>query len=88
MGVATGTVSLGRRPACRTPRARAGLALTVIAMGCGDACPVFPGKRYQDWDIADPQGLGTDAVRPIRDEIERRLLALLSEFGVPAGGVS
>jgi arsenate reductase (thioredoxin) len=60
----------------------------VIAMGCGDACPVFPGKRYRDWDIADPQGLGTDAVRPIRDEIERRLLALLSEFGVPAGGVS
>ncbi len=60
----------------------------VVTMGCGDACPVFPGKRYEDWDIQDPQGLGADAVRPIRDEIERRVLALLSQLGVPAGGQS
>ena len=40
-------------------------------MGCGDACPIFPGKRYEDWDLADPDGLGVDAVRPIRDEIGR-----------------
>jgi arsenate reductase len=53
-------------------------------MGCGDACPVFPGKRYQDWDIDDPHGLGADVVRPIRDEIERRVLLLLGELGVPA----
>jgi protein-tyrosine-phosphatase len=60
----------------------------VITMGCGDACPVFPGKRYQDWDLSDPQGLGADAVRPIRDEIERRVLALVSELGVPISGPS
>ena len=40
-------------------------------MGCGDACPFFPGKRYEDWDLDDPAGQGVDAVRPIRDEIER-----------------
>jgi protein-tyrosine-phosphatase len=56
----------------------------VITMGCGDACPVFPGKRYQDWDIQDPQGLDADAIRPIRDEIEHRVLLLLGELGVPA----
>jgi arsenate reductase len=60
----------------------------VITMGCGDACPVFPGKRYQDWDISDPQGLGAGAVRPIRDEIERRVLALIGELGVPVSGPS
>ena len=43
----------------------------VITMGCGDACPVFPGKRYLDWDLPDPAGLALDAVRPIRDEIRR-----------------
>lgn len=55
----------------------------VITMGCGDACPVFPGKRYLDWPLADPAGQGIDAVRPIRDEIDRRVLALLAEL-VPA----
>lgn len=56
----------------------------VITMGCGDACPIFPSKRYEDWDLADPAGQDVDAVRPIRDEIERRVRALLDQIGVPA----
>ncbi|CAM3760084.1 arsenate reductase ArsC [Kibdelosporangium persicum] len=56
----------------------------VITMGCGDACPVFPGKRYLDWTLDDPAGMGVEAVRPIRDEIERRVRALLEELNVPA----
>jgi protein-tyrosine-phosphatase len=54
----------------------------VVTMGCGDACPFFPGTRYEDWALDDPHGQGIEAVRPIRDEIERRVRALLSEFGV------
>ncbi|NUP39398.1 MAG: arsenate reductase ArsC [Streptomyces sp.] len=56
----------------------------VITMGCGDTCPVFPGKRYLDWQLDDPAGQGVAAVRPIRDEIERRVRTLLAEFGIPA----
>ncbi|WIV54426.1 arsenate reductase ArsC [Amycolatopsis nalaikhensis] len=52
----------------------------VIAMGCGDTCPVFPGKRYLDWPLDDPAGRGVDAVRPIRDEIDRRVRVLLAEL--------
>ena len=52
----------------------------VITMGCGDACPIFPGKRYEDWDLDDPAGRGLDAVRPIRDEIRARVEALLVEL--------
>lgn len=52
----------------------------IITMGCGDACPVFPGKRYLDWDLPDPAGKGIDEVRPIVEEIERRVLALLAEL--------
>jgi arsenate reductase (thioredoxin) len=52
----------------------------VITMGCGDACPFYPGKRYLDWELADPAGLPLDAVRPIRDEIDRRVQALLAEL--------
>ena len=52
----------------------------VITMGCGDACPVFPGKRYLDWDLEDPAGRGVAAVRPIRDEIKTRVQALLAEL--------
>jgi len=52
----------------------------VITMGCGDACPVLPGKRYTDWELADPAGQDIEAVRPIRDEIERRIEALLDEL--------
>jgi arsenate reductase len=56
----------------------------VITMGCGDACPVFPGKRYLDWQLEDPAGKGVDSVRPIRDEIEQRVRGLLSELEVTA----
>jgi arsenate reductase len=55
----------------------------VITMGCGDACPILPGKRYLDWELEDPAGQGVAAVRPIRDEIERRIRALLAELDVP-----
>jgi protein-tyrosine-phosphatase len=54
----------------------------VITMGCGDACPIFPGKRYEDWELDDPAGLDPTAVRPIRDEIERRVRQLLAEVGL------
>ena len=54
----------------------------VITMGCGDTCPVFPGKRYEDWELEDPAGKGVDSVRPIRDEIKQRVLGLLDELGV------
>lgn len=54
----------------------------VITMGCGDACPIFPGKRYEDWALADPAGQGIESVRPIRDEIRGRVLTLLTELGV------
>ncbi|MFF4537170.1 arsenate reductase ArsC [Streptomyces aureus] len=52
----------------------------VITMGCGDTCPVFPGKRYLDWTLQDPAGQGVDAVRPIRDEIEKRIRVLIDEI--------
>lgn len=54
----------------------------VITMGCGDVCPVYPGKRYEDWELEDPAGKGVDAVRPIRDEIEQRVRRLLFDLGV------
>lgn len=54
----------------------------VITMGCGDTCPIFPGKRYEDWALDDPAGLGVEAVRPIRDEIRRRVVDLISDFGI------
>jgi arsenate reductase len=52
----------------------------VITMGCGDACPIFPGKRYLDWDLDDPAGKSLDDVRPIRDEIGRRVQQLVAEL--------
>ncbi|ORM37219.1 arsenate reductase ArsC [Williamsia sp. 1135] len=54
----------------------------VITMGCGDVCPVFPGVRYGDWQLDDPAGQGLDSVRPIREEIRTRVLALLDQLGV------
>jgi arsenate reductase len=54
----------------------------VITMGCGDACPIYPGKRYLDWELADPAGQSVEDVRPIRDDIEARVRALLTELGV------
>ena len=55
-----------------------------VTMGCGDTCPAFPGKRYLDWQLDDPAGQGLEAVRPIRDEIEKRVRALIDEL-TPAG---
>ena len=60
------------------------VADVIITMGCGDACPVYPGTRYLDWELMDPAGQGLEAVRPIRDEIDRRVRALLEEL-LPAG---
>lgn len=57
----------------------------VISMGCGDACPIFPGKRYEEWTLDDPAGQDVEQVRPIRDEIERRVRTLLEELNVPTG---
>ena len=53
----------------------------VITMGCGDACPIYPGKRYEDWELEDPAGKDLETVRRIRDEIETRVRALLAELG-------
>src|SRR5262249_31310529 len=55
----------------------------VVTMGCGDACPLFPGKRYEDWQLDDPAGLGVEGVRPIRDEIGWRVRELLASLDVP-----
>ena len=55
----------------------------VITMGCGDACPIFPGKRYENWELPDPAGQGLDAVRPIRDDIDERVRRLLADLNVP-----
>ncbi|KGN30649.1 heat-shock protein HtpX [Knoellia sinensis KCTC 19936] len=54
----------------------------VITMGCGDACPIFPGKRYEDWVLEDPAGKGVESVRPIRDEIRGRVVELLDSLGI------
>ncbi|MEV6596645.1 arsenate reductase ArsC [Actinoplanes sp. NPDC051346] len=56
----------------------------IITMGCGDACPIFPGKRYEDWKLDDPAGQGLDAVRPIRDAICTRIEELIASLGVTA----
>ena len=55
----------------------------VITMGCGDTCPFYPGKRYEDWVLEDPAGKGVEAVRPIRDEIRARVVALIESLDVP-----
>jgi protein-tyrosine-phosphatase len=57
----------------------------VVTMGCGDACPFYPGQRYLDWDLPDPAGRPIEDVRPIRDEIDRRVRTLLQELVPPAG---
>ena len=58
----------------------------VVTMGCGDACPFFPGKRYENWELPDPAGQSVDAVRPIRDDIEERVRRLLDELGIAPVG--
>jgi protein-tyrosine-phosphatase len=54
----------------------------VVTMGCGDACPLYPGKRYVDWELEDPSGKPVEEIRPIRDEIGLRVRALMAEIGV------
>ena len=71
----------GQRPTVLTPEA-VEASDVVITMGCGDACPVFPGKRYLDWELEDPAGRGVETVRPIRDEIEARIRGLLADLRV------
>ena len=63
-----------------------GVADVIVSMGCGDACPVLPGKRYLDWELEDPAGKGVDSVRPIRDDIEQRVRGLMTELGVDPTG--
>ena len=67
-----------------TPKLLSGSAVlesdVVVTMGCGDTCPIYPGKRYEDWDLDDPAGQGLDAVRPIRDEIKTRVEGLLADL--------
>ena len=63
---------------------RVSAADVVVTMGCGDACPALPGRRYLDWEIDDPAGKGADEIRPIRDEIERRVRGLLADLGIEA----
>lgn len=72
-------VASGARPK-RLEEAAVRASDIVITMGCGDECPYFPGTRYLDWQLDDPAGKGIEAVRPIRDEIERRVLDLLGEI--------
>ena len=69
----------GARPE-RLDDAAVRAADVVVTMGCGDACPVYPGRRYLDWEIPDPAGLSVERVRPIRDEIDRRVRALADEL--------
>jgi protein-tyrosine-phosphatase len=57
----------------------------VVTMGCGDSCPIFPGTRYLDWEVDDPAGLPVEQVRPIRDEIGRRVRQIVHELGIPVG---
>ena len=70
--------------ATETPTLLSGTAVmqsdVVVTMGCGDTCPIYPGKRYEDWDLDDPAGQGIDVVRPIRDEIRTRVERLLADL--------
>jgi arsenate reductase len=56
----------------------------VVTMGCGDECPFYPGKRYEDWEVDDPHGMGLEAVRAIRDDIKKRVVGLAESLGLPA----
>jgi protein-tyrosine-phosphatase len=57
-----------------------GAADVVVTMGCGDACPIVPGKRYEDWELSDPTGMSVDEIRPIRDQVRRKVESLLAEL--------
>lgn len=81
-------VELGDRTPRRLERADAEWADVVVTMGCGDACPYVPGKRYLDWELDDPHGLPPDRVREIRDEIGRRVSLLVHELDADHGRVA
>jgi arsenate reductase len=73
-------IDLSKESPKRLSDAAVRAADVVVTMGCGDACPVYPGKRYLDWNVEDPAGKDLEQVRPIRDDIDRRVRALLSEI--------
>lgn len=79
-------IDLAGRVPHRLDQADAAWAEVVVTMGCGDACPFVPGKRYVDWDLEDPRGRDVEAVRGIRDEIERRIAQLAAECESPPVG--
>jgi protein-tyrosine-phosphatase len=74
-------IDLSERQPRLLTRELAEQADVVVTMGCGDECPVIPGKRYIDWDLPDPHGMSVEEVRVIRDEIDRRMIGLISEVG-------
>ncbi|MEU7435937.1 arsenate reductase ArsC [Streptomyces sioyaensis] len=82
--VVAAMAEVGIDVSAETPKVLTGEAVqasdVVITMGCGDSCPVFPGKRYLDWQLADPAGQGVEAVRPIRNEIETRVRGLIDDI--------
>jgi arsenate reductase (thioredoxin) len=73
-------IDLSREVPARLTTDAVHAADVVVTMGCGDACPVFPGKRYLDWELTDPAGRSAEEIRPIRDDIDRRVRALLAEL--------
>lgn len=75
-------IDLGNRRPRKMTDDMVARADVIVTMGCGDSCPVYPGKRYLDWPVPDPAGKQLDEVRPIRDEIEGRVRALVTELGV------
>lgn len=75
-------IDIGTESPRRWDEAEARAADVIVTMGCGDACPVYPGKRYLDWELTDPAGRPIEEVRPIRDDIERRVRELLAELGI------
>ena len=77
-------VDLGSSLPSKLSRDKVSAADVVVTMGCGDACPVLPGKRYLDWELDDPAGKGVSEVRPVRDEIEALVRSLLADLGVEA----
>ncbi len=80
-------IDIGRHAPRAWTDAEVRAADAVVTMGCGDACPYYPGRRYEDWPVHDPAGLDLPAVRPIRDEIEQRVRALMATLGIaPAPG--
>ena len=80
-----GLSTAGYRPALLTPEGVRDSDV-VVTMGCGETCPVFPGRRYEDWPVEDPKGQDVTVVRRIVDDVDRRVRALLAELGVPVAG--